>query len=92
MGISRTTARGPGRIEGLATGDGLSPRLKAEIQRELQRLERVLQMIADVEAERDAIVNADEITALAALSSIFANGREVASFFITELPCKEALT
>ena len=46
------------QLGGLRTGDGrpLPPRLKAELLRELQRLELVLQMIADVEAERDAIV------------------------------------
>jgi transposase len=68
------------QLEGLRTGDGrpLPPRLRAEILRELQRQELVLQMIADVEAERDAIVkeaapqhpNADKIKALAELSSI----------------------
>jgi hypothetical protein len=38
------------QLEGLRTGDGrpLPPRLRAEILRELQRLELVLQMIADV--------------------------------------------
>jgi transposase len=54
--------------------------LKAEILRQLQRLELVLKMIDDIEAERDAISdvkktapphpNADKIHALVMLSSI----------------------
>jgi transposase len=80
------------QLEGLRTSDGrlLPPRLKAEIWRELQRLELVLQMIADVEAERDAIVkeaapqhpNADKIKALAELSSI---GPEFATRLVGEV-------
>jgi transposase len=68
------------QIEGLRTGDGrpLPHRLKAEMLRELQRLELVLRMITEVEAERDAIIkqaapqhpNAGMIKALAALSAI----------------------
>jgi len=48
------------RLKGLHTADGrqLSPRLKAEIVRELQRLELVLRMIETIEAERDAIASA----------------------------------
>src|SRR5262249_10806282 len=46
------------RIDVLRTGDGraLPMRLKAEIVRELRRLELVMEMIATVEAERDAIL------------------------------------
>ena len=46
------------RLEGLRTGDGrpLPPRLKAEIGRELDRLELVRRQIAAVEAERAALV------------------------------------
>src|SRR5436190_24281813 len=46
------------RLDGLRTGDGraLPTRLKAEIVRELERLELVIEMIATVEAERDAIL------------------------------------
>jgi len=68
------------QFEGLRTGDGrtLPARLKAEIIRELQRLELVLKMIAGIEAERDAIIteaaprhlNAGKIKALANLRSI----------------------
>jgi transposase len=48
------------RLERLRTTDGrtLPPRLKAEILRELQRLELVLGMIKTIEAERDAIASA----------------------------------
>jgi transposase len=46
------------RLEGLRTGDGrpLPPRLKAEIGRELDRLDLVRRQIAAVEAERAALV------------------------------------
>jgi hypothetical protein len=45
------------RLEHLHTGDGreLPPRLKAEIARELRRLELILGMLKEIEAERDAI-------------------------------------
>ena len=48
------------RLERLRTGDGreLPRRLRAEIVRELQRLELVLQMIKTIEKERDAIASA----------------------------------
>jgi transposase len=65
------------------------PPAEGGIRRELQRLELVLQMIADIEAERDAIVketapqhsNADKIKALAELSSI---GPEFATRLVGE--------
>jgi len=46
------------QLERLRIADGLSPRLKAEILRELQRLELVIGMIKTIEAERDAIASA----------------------------------
>ena len=48
------------RLEALRTADGrpLPARLKSEIGRELQRLELVLEMIATLEAERNAIAAA----------------------------------
>ena len=48
------------RLECLRTGDGrtLGARLVAEIERELRRLELVLDMIVGLEAERDALVAA----------------------------------
>jgi transposase len=80
------------QLEGLRTGDGrtLPARLKAEIMRELQRLELVLKMIAQIEAERDAIVkeaapqhlNAGKIKALANLKSI---GPEFATTLVGEV-------
>jgi transposase len=47
------------RLEQLRTGDGrkLPPYLKAEIVRELQRLQLVLTMIRTIEAERKAIIS-----------------------------------
>jgi transposase len=46
------------RLDALVTGDGrpLGPCLKREITRELERLALVIRQIAQVEAERDAIV------------------------------------
>jgi len=55
------------RLEKLHTGDGrpLAPRLKAEIVREIKRLECLLEMIATVEIERrsDASQSCDLRTA-----------------------------
>lgn len=46
------------RLDALVTGDGrpLGPCLKREITRELERLAMVMRQIAQVEAERDAVV------------------------------------
>src|SRR6516162_8477371 len=48
------------QLERLRTADGrtLPPRLKAEILRELQRLELIIGMIKTIETERDAIASA----------------------------------
>lgn len=53
------------RSEKLRTGDGrpLGPRLKAEITRELDRIDLVVRQIAAVEAERDALVQCEVIHA-----------------------------
>jgi transposase len=53
------------RSEDLRTGDGrpLGPRLKAEIIRELDRIDLVVRQIAAVEAERDALVQCEVIHA-----------------------------
>jgi transposase len=48
----------------------LPPRVKAEIARELQRLEFVLNMIKTIEAERDAIASAGK-------SSTHANAKKI---------------
>jgi len=81
------------RLKGLQTADGhqLSPRLKAEIVRELQRLELVLGMINTIEAERDAIAsakakvehsNAKKIQDLVKVKSI---GPEFATALVSEV-------
>lgn len=53
------------RLEELRTGDGrpLPPHLKAQIGRELDRLELILQQLKQVEVERDALL-ADQISDL----------------------------
>ena len=60
------------RLEQLRAADSqeLPPRVKAEIVRELQRLELVLNMIKTIEAERDAIVSAGK-------SSMHANAKKI---------------
>ena len=68
------------RLSQLRTGDGrpLPSRLKAELERELERLELVLEMVATVEEERNAILtskrathhNAKNIKLLAKLKAI----------------------
>ena len=60
------------RLEQLRAADGceLPPRFKAEIMRELQRLELVLNMIKTIEAERDAIVSTGK-------SSTHANAKKI---------------
>lgn len=60
------------RLEQLRAADGceLPPRFKAEIMRELQRLELVLNMIKTLEAERDAIASTGK-------SSTHANAKKI---------------
>jgi len=81
------------QLERLRTADGrtLSPRLKAEIRRELQRLELVIGMIKTIEAERDAIAStktetehtsAKKIQDLAKIKSI---GPEFATTLVGEV-------
>src|ERR1700693_122188 len=80
------------RLEQLRTAQGLSlpPRLTSEIKRELQRLELVVEMIATLEAERDAIVedeasthvNAQKIQNLHKLKAI---GPEFAAVLVGEV-------
>jgi transposase len=55
------------RLEELRTGDGraLPSRLKAEVSRELDRLEVVRRQIVAVEAERDALVRSEDAPARA---------------------------
>lgn len=80
------------RLEKLRTAQGeeLPAGLKAEITRELQRLELVLGMITALEAERDAIVtdaapaqlNADKIRRLNELRSL---GPEISTVLVGEV-------
>src|SRR5215468_9531104 len=80
------------RLEQLRTAqDGtLPPRLKCEIKRELHRLALVVEMIATLDAERDAIVedvtsthvNAEKIRALHKLKAI---GPEFAAVLVGEI-------
>jgi transposase len=80
------------RLEQLRTAQGgaLPPRLKSEIKRELQRLQLVVEMIATLEAERNAIVedqasthpNAKKIQTLHKLKAI---GPEFAAVLVGEI-------
>jgi transposase len=80
------------RLEQLRTAQGgeFPPRLKSEIKRELHRLMLVVEMIATLEAERDAIVedeasshlNAEKIRNLHKLKSI---GPEFAAVLVGEI-------
>jgi len=84
------------RLDDLRTGDGraLPTRLKAEIARELKRLEVLLEMIATVETERDVILtsaasthlNAGKIKILAKLKAI---GPEFATTLVGEVFYRE---
>jgi transposase len=53
------------RLEALRTADGrcVPPYLKARILREVERIEVLLRQIAEVEAERDALLRAEEAAA-----------------------------
>lgn len=52
-----------GRLDDLTTGDGrpLAPRLKAEISRELDRIELVQRQLAAVETEREKMLRSEQI-------------------------------
>jgi len=80
------------RLERLRTvqGDELPERLMAELRRELQRLELVLEMIDRLEAERDAIVTDEAPTHLNArkirdLHRLRAIGPEFATVLVGEV-------
>jgi transposase len=80
------------RLEQLRTAQGssLPPRLKAEIRRELQRLELAVEMIAILEAERDAIVEDEASTHINAkkirdLHKLKAIGPEFAAVLVGEI-------
>src|SRR3954449_11556196 len=73
------------RLDALRTGDGrpLPERLKAEIRREIERVELVASQMALVERERDALVGAtsgdEPATAAAALARLEGIGTELGS-------------
>jgi transposase len=69
------------RLEELETGDGrpLAPGLKAEIGRELDRLELVEQQIAEVEAARDALLASQDKAPGKLLLQLRSIGPEIAS-------------
>ena len=80
------------RLEQLRTAQGgtFPPRLKSEIMRGLQRLEMVLEMIATLEAERNAIVENEASTHLNAkkiqtLHKLKAIGPEFAAVLVGEI-------
>ena len=81
------------RLEQLRTGDEreLPPRVKAEIRRELRRLELVLQMIKVIEKERNSMAlgkatstygNANKVQQLVKIGSI---GPEIATVLVGEV-------
>src|SRR5207342_1031600 len=80
------------RLEQLRTAQGgaLPPRLKSEIKRELHRLALVVEMIATLEAERDAIVDDEASTHVNAkkiqnLHKLKAIGPEFAAVLVGEI-------
>jgi transposase len=77
------------KLEGLRTGDGrpLPEHLKAQIGRELDRLELILQQIKAVETERDALLGSTEegtAASAAMLTDLTGVGPEFASVLWSE--------
>jgi transposase len=78
------------RLDALRTGDGrpLPARLKAEIRREIERVELVASQVAAVERERDALVGTtsddEPATAAAALARLKGIGTELGSLLWLE--------
>ena len=78
------------RLDALRTGDGrpLPARLKAEIRREIERVELVASQMAVVERERDALVGAtsddEPATAAAALARLKGIGTELGALLWLE--------
>jgi transposase len=78
------------RFAGLTTAHGgpLPPRLRQELERELTRLELVLDQIRQVEAERDAMLEAakrEQTTAMAQLVKLKSIGPEAATILGREM-------
>ena len=81
------------RLEELRTGDGrpLPPHLKAQISRELDRLELLLEQIKSVESERDALLAAQQTATpkpAAMLLAIKGVGPESAAILWSEGLCR----
>ncbi|MGH9808306.1 MAG: IS110 family transposase [Terriglobia bacterium] len=79
------------RLDTLQTGDGrvLPDHLKAQVRRELDRLELLLEQIKAVEAERDALLSAQRVAAPAAmLLDIKGIGPEFAAILWSEGLCR----
>ena len=81
------------RLDELRAKDGhaLPPRLRREIERELQRLELVLEQLEAVEAERDAAVAAPAVedadaAKVALLARLGGIGNELATVLVREGP------
>jgi transposase len=77
------------QLDALTTGDGrpLPVRLKAELLRELELLELLLRQIAEVEAERDAIVASEvegQASSVAMLTRLKAIGPQIAAVLYLE--------
>ena len=60
--VEPTRRDGPARLEALRTPDGqeLAPCLRAEVLRECRRLWQVMEMVAEVEAEQKAVMDAED--------------------------------
>ena len=74
------------RLDALQTGDGrrLPQHLKAQVCRELDRLELLLEQIKAVEAERDALLNAQQSAPPPMLLGVHGVGPEFASVLWSE--------
>jgi transposase len=73
-------------LEALRTGDGrpLPARLRAELRREVERLELVRRQIAEVEAERDAAESGAEPSPVALLKGLKGIGPQIAAVLYHE--------
>lgn len=73
-------------LDALMTGDGhpLPPALKAQISRELDRIELLIQQIRDVEEERDAMLVAADVPTPALLLNLKGIGPEFAAVLWSE--------
>lgn len=73
-------------LDALITGDGrpLPPTLKAQISRELDRIELLIQQIKDVEEARDAMLVAADVPTPALLLSLKGIGPEFAAVLWSE--------